>query len=77
MKSSYTKWWCMGRLIAEEIRRSDVDVVILQEVFVKEDIKYLSATAAQGTLKHAQYMHSSFLGGELLILSCWPILYTR
>ena len=67
----------MGRLIAKKILEIDVDVVILQEVFLKEDIKHLSATAAQGTLKHAQYMHSSFLGGELLILSCWPILCTR
>ena len=67
----------MGRLITEEICKIDVDVVVLQELFVKEDIKHLTATAAQGTLKHAQYMHSSFLGGELLILSCWPILYTR
>lgn len=66
------------RLIAEEIRKWEaLDVVLLQEVFVKSDIEHLVATAAESPLKHFQYMHSGFLGGELLILSRWPILYTR
>lgn len=66
------------RLIAEEIRKREaLDVVLLQEVFVKSDIEHLVATAAESPLKYFQYMHSGFLGGELLILSRWPILYTR
>jgi len=68
---------CIHRLIAEYIRRAGVDVVLLQEVFVRSDVKQLIARAAEGGLKHAQYMHSGFLGGELLVLSSWPILYTR
>ena len=68
---------CTHRLIAQYIQQAGVDIALLQEVFVKDDTKHLIATAAQGTLKYAQYMHSGFLGGELLILSRWPILYTR
>lgn len=67
----------MHRLIAEEIGRRDADVVVLQEVFVGSDVDHLIAIAAEGSLKHSQYMHSGFLGGELLILSRWSILYTR
>ena len=65
------------RYIAEHIQQAGIDVALLQEVFVRSDAEHLMATAAQGSLKHAQYMYSGFLGGELLILSRWPILYTR
>ena len=68
---------CMHRLIAEHIAQAGIDIVLLQEVFVKSDTEHLTATAAQCNLHHAQYLHSGFLGGELLILSRWPILYTR
>ena len=68
---------CIYRLIAEYIQQAGVDVALLQEVFVQADAERLAAAAAQGSLKYAQYMHSGFLGGELLILSRWPILYTR
>ena len=53
------------------------DVVLLQEVFVKADAVMLAAAAAQGPLKHSQYFPSGYLGGELLILSRWPIQYIR
>ena len=53
------------------------DVVLLQEVFVGSDAAMLAAAGAQGALKHSQYFPSGYLGGELLILSRWPIQYTR
>ena len=53
------------------------DVALLQEVFVGSDAAMLAAAAAQGALKHSQYFPSGYLGGELLILSRWPIQYIR
>ncbi len=51
--------------------------MLLQEVFVRDDIKILTTLAARGSLQHAQYFDSGYLGGELLILSRFPIIYTR
>jgi hypothetical protein len=53
------------------------DIVLLQEVFVQNDMHMLVKLAELGGLSHHQYFHSGCLGGELLILSRWPIVYTR
>ncbi|KAK9901975.1 hypothetical protein WJX75_000009 [Coccomyxa subellipsoidea] len=65
------------RLIGEHLQKADLDVVLLQEVFVRDDIQTLIILAARGSLQHAQYFDSGYLGGELLILSRYPITYTR
>ncbi len=44
---------------------------------MRRDAAMLAAAGAQGSLKHAQYFASGYLGGELLILSRWPIQYIR
>ncbi|CAL8466074.1 g5610 [Coccomyxa elongata] len=65
------------RLIGEHLEKADLDVVLLQEVFVRSDVQTLITLAARGSLQHAQYFDSGYLGGELLILSRYPITYTR
>ena len=49
------------------------DVVTLQEVFLHADASLLVDSAKAGRLKHAHFVHSGMLHGELLRLSTYPI----
>ena len=50
------------------------DIVCLQEVFLKEDVKLLTEAAHEANLEHSHFCEAGMVHGELLLLSRFPIL---
>ena len=50
------------------------DIVLLQEVFIQEDVANLVSAGKDGKLKHAHFFNGGMLLGELLILTAYPVV---
>ncbi|KAK9804323.1 hypothetical protein WJX72_006696 [[Myrmecia] bisecta] len=65
------------RHIGEYLQTSAADIVLLQEVWVREDADQTAQLASQGGLKHSVQFPTGMLGGELMVLSRFPIVQVR
>ncbi len=65
------------RAIAKYLERTNAEVVVLQEVFLRADADTLISGGARGGLPYSQRFRGGILGGELVTLSRHPIIAVR